>query len=157
MEQSKACYRCKQIKPHSAFGIYRSKKDGLNIYCKECEKLRNHQNRLNPNRLAQAQKATLNHRNNNLYRYRSNYHAWQCRKWGNPVFKISDKELIRLYKSPCLYCGSTENIQMDHCIPKTLGGSHGVGNLIPLCAEHNLAKNVRSYMEMRIKLESKRI
>lgn len=157
MNQCKPCKRCEQIKPFTEYGKLKSAKDGLSIYCKECERLRAQKGRTDPKNQARQKRATLNHRHNNLYRYRSNYHAWQCRKWGNPVFEILDKDLTRLYQSPCLYCGSTNDIQMDHMIAKAAGGAHGIGNLIPLCGEHNQAKHTGTYMEMRIKLEPKRV
>lgn len=36
LEQSKACSRCKQIKPHEAFNKKTSAKDGLNSACRNC-------------------------------------------------------------------------------------------------------------------------
>ncbi len=37
----KTCSKCKQIKPRSAFGVMRSRADGLAVYCLDCEATRN--------------------------------------------------------------------------------------------------------------------
>lgn len=68
----------------------------------------------------------------------------------NSKFTIRTKFLIRLYNSPCLFCGTTEAIQADHIIPVSRGGSHGEGNLQPLCKSCNNSKNNKTIMEWRI-------
>lgn len=64
----------------------------------------------------------------------------KARKKLNGVFYISAKELQKLYLSDCFYCGDNENIQIDHVVPISKGGTHSIGNLVPACAECNLSK-----------------
>lgn len=66
------------------------------------------------------------------------------------VFAVSKKELNRIYASPCVFCGATENITLDHVIPLSRGGRHSVGNLQALCFSCNHRKHAKFMMEWRI-------
>lgn len=63
------------------------------------------------------------------------------------TYKITKKDLRRIKRGPCMACGSTESIQMDHIIPLSRGGSHGIGNLQPLCKSCNISKHKRFMTE----------
>lgn len=54
---------------------------------------------------------------------------------------ISVKEIQKLSTAPCFYCGSTEDIQIDHVVPIARGGTHSIGNLISACKNCNSSKN----------------
>jgi 5-methylcytosine-specific restriction endonuclease McrA len=41
----------------------------------------------------------------------------------------------------CRYCGNDENLQVDHIIPRKVGGTHDLENLQVLCRDCNLRKS----------------
>lgn len=66
------------------------------------------------------------------------------------VFYVSEKEIAKLYSTPCLSCGSKNNIEIDHVIPVSRGGTNSVGNLVALCRPCNRSKGNRTYMEWKL-------
>jgi len=65
------------------------------------------------------------------------------------VYLITVKELQRLYSGSCAYCGSTENIEIDHVVPLARGGRHSIGNLVSACQFCNRSKNKKTITEWR--------
>lgn len=65
-------------------------------------------------------------------------------------FVVSNREMARLYRSACIYCGQHGNIQADHIIPLKLGGRHSIGNLAPACETCNKSKQAKTVMEWRL-------
>jgi hypothetical protein len=49
--------------------------------------------------------------------------------------------VYRRDKGRCVYCGSTENLQLDHIIPFSKGGATTLENLQLLCQKCNLEKS----------------
>lgn len=49
----------------------------------------------------------------------------------------------------CVYCGSQDNLHVDHAIPLTHGGSSDVDNLVTACRECNCGKCGRTVEEWR--------
>jgi 5-methylcytosine-specific restriction endonuclease McrA len=43
----------------------------------------------------------------------------------------------------CAYCGSTENVQIEHLVPIARGGTHVLGNILPACRRCNYSKKAR--------------
>jgi 5-methylcytosine-specific restriction endonuclease McrA len=76
-------------------------------------------------------------------------HRRRTRKQENGVYVISPKDM-RLLERPCAYCGSNGSITMDHIVPISRGGTHGIGNLVPCCNRCNTIKNARTIMEWRM-------
>jgi 5-methylcytosine-specific restriction endonuclease McrA len=73
----------------------------------------------------------------------------RARKKNNKVFQIIDKDLRRLLNDPCIYCGKPAE-HVDHLIPISRGGPHGIGNLAPSCANCNLTKHSKTVYEFKI-------
>ena len=65
-------------------------------------------------------------------------------------FKVLPRDMKRLYRSACIYCGSRDRITADHVVPIYRGGSHGIGNLVPACKRCNSSKGYKTIMEWRI-------
>lgn len=58
-------------------------------------------------------------------------------------FKPSKSKRQRIYKRDgyrCTYCGSSENLTLDHIVPQALGGWHNDENLTTACRSCNCAK-----------------
>lgn len=47
----------------------------------------------------------------------------------------------------CVFCRSTEELQTDHLIPKSRGGSDSVDNLVLSCAKCNASRNEKGIFE----------
>jgi 5-methylcytosine-specific restriction endonuclease McrA len=73
----------------------------------------------------------------------------RARKRNAKAFFISKKDIKKIYMLPCFACGSKENITMDHKVPISRGGSHGIGNLLSLCKSCNSSKGARTLVEWK--------
>jgi 5-methylcytosine-specific restriction endonuclease McrA len=68
-------------------------------------------------------------------------------------YQITIKEFEKLYSNPCFYCGSEEQTSIDHVIPISRGGTHGIGNLVSCCKSCNSSKCNKTIMEWKINNE----
>lgn len=73
----------------------------------------------------------------------------RARKKGAGIYLISQKELNQMYNLPCSYCGSNDDITIDHVMPLSRGGSHSIGNLVSCCRKCNLSKGSKTIMEWK--------
>ena len=78
----------------------------------------------------------------------------RSRKRNNGEFLILNKELKKIYLSPCVVCKSTEKIAADHIIPIAKGGRHSIGNLQPLCKKCNSSKGQKFMSEWKRYLDN---
>jgi 5-methylcytosine-specific restriction endonuclease McrA len=88
-------------------------------------------------------KATTAYRQRNKDKYRNYSQNRRVKKLQNGIYEISIRELKRILAKPCINCQSKENITLDHIIPVSLGGTHSVGNIQPLCMPCNSSKGGR--------------
>lgn len=49
----------------------------------------------------------------------------------------------------CVYCGSTEDLQIEHQIPLSRGGTNWPSNLVPACGTCNTSKGTKTPKEFR--------
>jgi 5-methylcytosine-specific restriction endonuclease McrA len=68
----------------------------------------------------------------------------------NGVFVVTPIEIQKILSSRCIFCGTADNITVEHLIPLSRGGRHSIGNLAPSCKSCNSAKGTRTVMEFRL-------
>lgn len=176
----KKCSKCGLDKPLDAFNKQSSSKDGLQSYCRNCSNLsgstwrknnpeynikwrKNHpEYKPNPENVCKAsnkwrlnnpelsKEVKRNWRKNHPEKSNEENHIRRLRKEENGIFKVTEKFLKRLYLSSCVSCGSIENIEADHIIPISRGGTHSEGNLQPLCQFCNRSKHNKLWIEWKI-------
>lgn len=98
----------------------------------------------------QRKEITRNHVKANPEKNAEKTRRYRARLKGCQTFLILDKEIARLYASPCAGCGSMEKQTIDHRIPIARGGSNGIGNLQTLCRSCNSGKRHKTVMEWRM-------
>jgi len=59
------------------------------------------------------------------------------------------QKVFDTYGIVCLQCGATDNIEIDHIVPLSRGGTNLFENLQPLCKTHNSAKGNRNSNDYR--------
>jgi len=96
------------------------------------------------------------YRLNHLPKMAEKSHKRRAKERLNGIYQVSEKELIKLYSSPCIACGTTERVTIDHIIPIARGGAHSIGNLQPLCLKCNASKNHRTMSEWKFQVLLKR-
>jgi hypothetical protein len=62
--------------------------------------------------------------------------AWIPRRVREAVFARDDHA--------CVFCGTSEDLTIDHVHPRLLGGGDAEGNLQTLCRSHNSSKGART-------------
>jgi len=76
-------------------------------------------------------------------------------KYPKPRLNFSRKSMNRLYKQRCQYCGkrfTTDELTIDHVIPKSQGGKTTWENCVLCCVGCNSYKANRTPHEARMKL-----
>lgn len=175
--KNKTCVSCKRELDLSSFNKRKNSKDGYRNQCKECRRIQLNEWRYkNPEKYRESNKKFYfkntkrfaawrkKNREDNRDREKARYqkyhqeHKDQAKNrlnkrrslmQQNGVFVVLEKEILKLYRSECACCGSRENITMDHIIPISRGGTHGIGNLQPLCLTCNLSKSTKFMTEWR--------
>lgn len=57
--------------------------------------------------------------------------------------------LIGLLDSPCMYCGSADDITIEHVVPLIRGGEHSMKNVGPACRSCNSSKQNQLFSEWK--------
>jgi len=65
----------------------------------------------------------------------------------DPIWMIKRKVVMDRDRHVCQYCGSIEELTVDHIWPKKKGGSDNISNLITACKNCNLSKGGKSLRE----------
>lgn len=161
----KVCKGCEQAKPDSLFALSNVTKSGLSSRCKACESERGkaRYRKIKAKAIEQARQYRKDNydkrleierksRLKNKEKNRPSKNARQSirnRTLTHTPYLILDKELRKIYNSPCFMCGCTENQSLDHIIPISRGGSHSVGNIMTLCLQCNMSKHARTITEWK--------
>ena len=149
----KTCSICKKQKNVIAFYKDARLKSGLASRCKECSAA-----------LAKvwfannAEKAKASNKAwqiNNREKYRNNEQKRRARKQASGEYLVLEKEMKRLYRQKCFYCGANDQITVDHIIPISRGGRHSIGNLLPACKPCNQSKHKKTITEWKVREQKK--
>lgn len=162
MINEKICLKCNKIKPLNEFYKDKSRKLGVQPACKICSDV--YRKKWRDNNRKQISISTKKYRQNNPEKRKETQANWNAKNLikfshyqhnrrakikNNGVCKILNKELKRLYNSPCFYCNSKLNIEIDHIIPISRGGKHSIGNLTSACRTCNSSKNNKFITEWK--------
>ena len=161
----KVCSTCNQAQPDKEYSVCSKVKSGLAARCKTCEKARHkkdYQNSKDYNikwarkhrseNYEQRLEIERKSRFKNKEKLRPSKNARQRirnRVIQGGTYLILDKELRKIYNSPCFNCGSMKDQSLDHIIPISRGGSHSVGNIMTLCLPCNISKKAKLLSEWR--------
>lgn len=173
----KICKKCFIQKPLAEFGNDKTRKDGKYAYCKNCTKnLAQVNYQKNKNQILYQAAQYRNKNRAKIRQYHSVYYRkntakqkqaiknWQARNKdkiygyiakrrsliGNSVFLVTQKEIEKLLSQTCCYCQTNPSDSIEHIIPLSRGGSHGIGNLAGACKSCNSSKKDKTIMEFRL-------
>lgn len=74
----------------------------------------------------------------------------------NPYKKVelNRKNVFKRDDSRCQYCGATDNLTLDHVIPKSKGGKSTWDNLVTACMKCNNKKDNKTLSDVGMSLKS---
>lgn len=72
---------------------------------------------------------------------------WQTRTGETTIDKLGRRDGSR-----CAYCGATQDLTLDHVVPRVRGGGHEPANLVPACRSCNAKKGGRTPEEARMSM-----
>ena len=169
----KTCTKCGQEQDISEFTKDRSRKDGLNLWCKSCTRTSNRrvyaenqeyyqekhreygaqhpeEMRANSRRYYERNKEAVNAKarafdaaHPELVRNRWNRRHARKANAEGSHTAKEWKEVLTRANEKCLECGTVENITRDHIIPLSRGGTDYIENIQPLCHSCNASKGNR--------------
>lgn len=139
----KACVECLVWLPLEKFGRHSTCSGGRRNLCTTCE------GRIAEVRYPEQRRAAGDRwRAKNPQRLLINNERRRCRMSGGRGVTLEEyREILDLYDHRCAYCGSREQITMDHFIPLARGGEHDVDNIVPACWPCNASKHTLTGFE----------
>jgi 5-methylcytosine-specific restriction endonuclease McrA len=172
MSQYKTCGKCDQTKALDLFAKNKRTSDGLQAYCKVCQKSyrkpeenkkylstyrKEKRDILLPKKRINSRIYYANNRAKVLEKQRASYDPVvsqkktsirRARLHANPVYKVTNAEIRELRNQACFYCGGKGGA-IDHVIPVSRGGGHSIGNLLPSCQTCNSSKADKFIVEWK--------
>jgi len=175
----KKCSKCRNLLKRSAFNKDKSRKDGLQNKCKQCQ---GHYYLKGRDRYLQVHTLYRETHREHRRRYQRKYDVihreekrardqkWQrqnperCRakshrrraKIANLPYDLTSEEwqtILAEYNFSCAYCGeTTENLQQEHVVPVAQGGGYTKDNIVPACSKCNFRKGNRTPEEAGVQL-----
>jgi len=176
----KTCNKCKQTKPLSDFHKDKKGKFGVARRCKDCVNEYSKQYRSSRREEMKQRSADWRARNpDKVLKHRREYYQKNSPRMKEYVkqylkdhpevkarvrvlrrlqkqakrFVVTAKDMRRLLSQPCYQCGSMVQLSIDHVIPLSRGGSHGIGNLATLCRKCNSSKGSKLLIEWKYYLK----
>jgi 5-methylcytosine-specific restriction endonuclease McrA len=71
-----------------------------------------------------------------------------------PQVKLTKREILRRDNYTCQYCGNrTNNLTIDHIIPRHMGGEYSWENLVTACSTCNHRKGGRTIDQVQMSLQ----
>lgn len=150
-EGYKICTLCRLELPFDKFFVCNDNKDGYYSKCKECYSQMRKTDRRKPEVKEKRQAYGKE--------YRKRYYATEKGKQVNAVncqrrkhrkkqaleFYNVDiwNETLKYFNNKCAYCGNVGELQQEHVIPLSKGGSYTKQNIIPACRFCNSSKHDR--------------
>lgn len=128
-KSGKKCARCGVVKSLDDFSKDSRKRLNVRSYCKACAAELAAERRSANLEKSQEQKR-MAQRKRRAIKQGCDEH-FTARQWD---------ALKKKYGGKCLRCGSKKDIQPDHVIPLSKGGSDGIENIQPLCGKCNREK-----------------
>ena len=79
------------------------------------------------------------------------FRRYQCQRTSERKARNRGNHTVRLSKAStaarfadfgnrCAYCGSSDGLIVEHFIPRSKGGPHAIGNILPACQPCNVSK-----------------
>lgn len=163
----KLCKTCGETKSLELFSKCSRNSDGLQSKCKSCfseyykstaeiQKARFAEWRSNPENAERARETRRAYKasEHGRMKIKSLKSARRARERGahlvDPDISDAFKIVTGMYGNVCMYpeCDRID-IELDHVVPLSLGGTHSISNLQVLCEHHNRAKGNRSCADYR--------
>ena len=71
----------------------------------------------------------------------------RARKSGAVIEDFDELSVWQYWGETCAYCGSTEDLTLDHIVPLSQGGPHSFDNLCVACRSCNASKGAKKLIE----------